>query len=247
MKTFFFFSIYLFTGISIYGQYYPDRHNNSYTAGWISCEEAESPNPDRGDSHWIMYDFGETYGLGKTHIWNTNVYGYTNVGIKDMIIDYSDDGVHWQPFGEVEIGQATASSFYTGEEGPDLDGIAARYLLITAKTNYGGECVGFSEIKFNTTGIISDTEDTDILPVELSAFPMPMQDFTNIQIKGIHPGPYSYQITNLSGQVILQKSIMIQSQEYQIRLDAGDWVEGVYLFTLSNGRYQKSITIEKLN
>lgn len=76
---------------------------------------------------------------------------------------------------------------------------------------------------------------------------MPMQDYTNILIKGIQPGPYFYQVTNLSGQVILKESIMIQSAEYQLRLDAGEWIEGVYHFTISDGRYQKTITIEKFN
>ncbi|MEM9823559.1 MAG: hypothetical protein AAF985_20915, partial [Bacteroidota bacterium] len=39
---------------------------------WESCQSATNPNPERGEGHWIQYDFGSVYTLSSTRIWNAN-------------------------------------------------------------------------------------------------------------------------------------------------------------------------------
>jgi hypothetical protein len=128
-------------------QCYPDRHSTNFFDGWISCEPAMSPNILRGPGHFIMYDFGKVYALGQVRIWNTNDPAHLDWGMKDVVIDYSMDGVHWVEAGQFTFPQASGLSTYEGAEGPNLDDAQARYLLITALSNYGGTCYGFSEIK----------------------------------------------------------------------------------------------------
>lgn len=239
--------LYLLLATVCMGQYHPDRHNTSYNEGWIACETKDSPNAKRGDSYWIMYDFGQIYSLAKTNIWNSNVSSNTNVGIKDMAIDYSTDGVNWVEYGTVRIPEANASNFYTGVEGPDLDGIEAQYILITALSNYGGDCVGISEIRFNTNGVVSDVVDVDELEGGIKVYPNPMDQTGNIELSDIPYGKYGYQVTDLSGRVLMRENYAISQNRQTIKLDVGNLVNGIYNFTISGNGKLKSKTFEILN
>ena len=37
---------------------------------WLSCQTTPNPKSSRGNSHWIRYDLGATYKLGKMQVWN---------------------------------------------------------------------------------------------------------------------------------------------------------------------------------
>ena len=230
-----------------YGQYHPDRHNTSYNQGWIACESQDSPNAKRGDSYWIMYDFGEIYSLSGTTIWNSNVSGNTNIGIKDLAIDYSTDGVNWLEYGTERISEANASNYYTGIEGPDFDGIEARYVLLTALSNYGGDCVGFSEIRFGTNGVVSDVVDVDELDGHIKVYPNPMDEVGTVELTEIPFGKYNYQLTDLSGRVLIRQPYIINQRQQRLQLEVGNLVNGIYTFTISGGAKLKSTTIEILN
>lgn len=131
-------------------QCFEDRHNTSDHAVWRSCVMSPSPHSDRGDSHFIMYDLGQAYMLGTTKIWNINVPGKTGEGAKDILIDVSLNGTDWSEVGQFEISQGPGSAFYEGDFGPDIDGVEARYVLITILNSWDNtECVGIGEIKFN--------------------------------------------------------------------------------------------------
>jgi hypothetical protein len=251
MKTITIFSLSLVCILGItsigYGQYNPDRHNTSYNAGWISCEASDSPNPARGNSHWIMYDFGDLYKLGKIHLWNTNIPGNESVGIKDYLIEYSADGTVWQSWGESSANMASASGYYLGEEGPDLAGIETRFLLITALSNHGGDCVGFSEIRFQTEGLSTDVQEIEELAGLVTAQPSVFSDLTTIILEDIEPDNYLYRLTDLSGKVVLQSNINIFQKKEQVEIQGNALVQGVYIFTITNGSKLKSIKIEKIN
>lgn len=229
-----------------YSQYNPDRHNTSYNDGWISCEPKDSPNSVRGPSHWIMYDLGGLYKLGKIHLWNTNVPDFEVIGIKDFVIDYSSEGNVWKSWGEASASPVSSSGYYTGEEGPDLGGIEARFLLITALTNHGGDCVGFSEIRIQTEGLSTDVFNVNVLEGKITAQPSIFEYSTSIIIEDLEPDDYSYTLTDLSGRVILQKKVNIGVNREQIQLDGTNLVQGVYIFSITDGIKLKSIKIEKI-
>ena len=104
--------------------------------GWRGGKTAPSPNPDGAAGHWLLYDFGSVYQLSTTHIWNSNESCCTHRGLRNVIIDYSLDGKNWETLGEFEFSRAPGTDDYKGSPGPDFGGVRARYVLITALTNW---------------------------------------------------------------------------------------------------------------
>lgn len=116
---------------------------------WLSCQTSINPNSDRGLSHWLQYDLGYIYKLGTTKFWNYNVTDLTGRGFKEIAVDYSLDGSTWYAAGIFQLPEATGNANYTGIEGIDLTGISARFIILTAISNWnGGNCAGLSEVRF---------------------------------------------------------------------------------------------------
>lgn len=127
-----------------------NAHSTNWTDAWLSCTKSQNPNSANTNSHWIRYDFGAMYTLSSTHIWNYNVSGQTDKGIKDVIIEYSTDGVNWIFLANTQFQQAPGTNNYTGFPNADFGGVTARYVLITALSDWGANgCVGFSEMRFD--------------------------------------------------------------------------------------------------
>ncbi|MBK7094690.1 MAG: T9SS type A sorting domain-containing protein [Saprospiraceae bacterium] len=147
--------IILFTSVitDTNSQCFPDRHNTSWFDAWVSCESSQNPNSIRGKSHWILYDFGHIYKLENLHVWNINDPDKLDDGLKNVVIDYSPDGNTWVESGNAVFPKANGSSTYQGSDILDFNGIKARYMLITAKDNYGGNCFGFSELRIGVSPI----------------------------------------------------------------------------------------------
>ena len=141
----------------VQAQCFQDRHTTNAHDGWISCEKSLNPVASRGNTHWIRYDFGQSYPLHDLTVWNMNHPEFVDDGIKDVIIEYSSDGTSWSLADTLTIPRAPASGFYEGVLCTDLEGVNARYLLLTALDNYGGGCYGLSEIKVYT----SDQQPTE--------------------------------------------------------------------------------------
>jgi len=129
---------------------YTDQHSNTPNNSWISCVPSQSPNPARGESHWVSFDFGNVFQLNNINLWNYNVFGSTAMGFKDVVIDYSIDGVNWIEAGAFQVPQASGTNDYAGLMSSALNGVGARYVLITALSNWGNiSCAGLSEISFD--------------------------------------------------------------------------------------------------
>jgi len=117
---------------------------------WLSCQTTINPNTSRGASHWIRYDLGGTYKLRKMQVWNVNKIGESNKGFKEVVIDYSLNGTSWTQLGNYQFAQGTEAAVYAGVEAANFNGLSARYVLITAISNWGnGSCSGISDVKFN--------------------------------------------------------------------------------------------------
>jgi len=118
--------------MSSFAQQFPDRHSTNISDSWTSCVATENPNKVREEGHWIMYDFGNEYTVHGTTIWNVNGYQHTDKGTQDLVIDYSINGEDWTELAYHTMEEAPASSFYQGEEGPNFNGVNARYVIITS-------------------------------------------------------------------------------------------------------------------
>jgi len=232
---------------SVFSQCFPDRHSTNYFDGWISCEPTISPNPDRPVSHFIMYDFGKVYSLGQMTIWNTNDPSHLDWGMREVAIDYSTNGQTWQHAGDFTLPQASGLSTYEGAEGPNLNDIEARYLLITALTNYGGECYGLSEM--NVLGeevIISDVEEV-LECVDVTIYPNPFADQMTMVLSPGCSGDLLMIIYDAKGQMISsEKSSLVNGQQKSLTIGQ-DLPAGAYNVYLEYGGKAVQRKIVKMN
>ncbi|AWV99274.1 PA14 domain-containing protein [Arcticibacterium luteifluviistationis] len=130
---------------------------------WLSCGggTAANPNPARSSlNRWIKYDFSNQYKFANSRIWNYNVAGETTKGFKNVVVDYSVDGITWQALGGTYAWpQAPGDSDYSGFAGPNFNQLKARYILISSIDNWGdATCSGFSKVTFDA--LLCDNKDT---------------------------------------------------------------------------------------
>ncbi|MCF6171394.1 MAG: discoidin domain-containing protein [Bacteroidales bacterium] len=216
-------------------QCFPDRHNSTWFDGWISCDEAESPNPERGMSHWIMYDFVYQYQLGQVHLWNSNDPKNLDRGVKQMIVDYSTDGENWTELGTYNMEMASGKTTYQGFDGPDFEGTEARYLLLTAKSNWGGDCVGFSEIRIQVEGVndIDENELTETLRV--TVFPNPFKTAFKAEVKTQKRENIAYRLIDIYGRQLRSGTVEQQGSTTYITVQVADLQPGVYFLIVQQG------------
>ena len=163
--------INLLFAASLCGQCF-DADASIWLNTWTSCEENANPKAEYGNGHWIQYDFGSVRKLSNSWVWNTNDLTRLNQGFNQVQIDYSNDGINWTNFGEMNFPIGTGEAIYGGFAGPVLVGIEAQYILVTALSNHGhATCSGIAEIKFNllpdgTVGTPPEQEDGDCAAIE---------------------------------------------------------------------------------
>ena len=106
---------------------------------------------DQEDTVYIQYEFDRVYSLHEMLVWNYNVQFelLLGFGVKDVTVEYSQDGVDWMTLGDVELAQATARSSYAANTTVDFAGVAARYVRLMIHTGFGGMgSYGLSEVRF---------------------------------------------------------------------------------------------------
>ncbi|MEM1358701.1 MAG: T9SS type A sorting domain-containing protein [Bacteroidota bacterium] len=182
-----FTSLVFFTVLSqLQAQCWPEgfTHDTRPEAMWLSCTPSANPNPVRGTGLWLHFDLGAEYGLGTSTIWNYNEPGMEELGVTRLAVDYSLDGHSWTSWGEVDLPPATGRRNYAGVIGPDLKGVRARFLVLTALTSAGEipNCAGLAEVRFNLDETVS-VREADI-PNELEVFPNPTAGELQIRLPG---------------------------------------------------------------
>jgi len=224
-------------------QCYEDRHNTSKTSSWLSCSESENPNPSREAGHWIQYDLGETRLLQSSKIWNINAPEHLNDGAKRIMIDYSFDGVEWTNWGDWELERADGSGFYEGSEGPNFEGLSARYLLLTIAENHGGSCFGFGEIRVFYSEL-SSNEIVEHEQSKLSLYPNPAISYTELSFESSSRANGVIQVLDISGKVVFKKKVTIQTgiQNFTIPLDLMANGQYVVTLTIADKEYSKELT-----
>lgn len=86
-------------------------------------------------------------------VWNHNseFESLAGFGIREATIEYSVDGVEWQALGQThEFNRAPGMAGYASDTAVDFDGVVAKYVKITALSNWGGQWqqYGLSEVCF---------------------------------------------------------------------------------------------------
>jgi len=135
-----------------------DLHSMQGTDMWLSDSESLGA--------WIQYEFDKVYKLHEMWVWNSNqmVESTIGFGLKDVTIEYSADGTDWIELGDVpEFAQAPGTDGYAHNTTVDLSGIAAKYVRLTASSNWGGFMpkYGLSEVRFFYIPIHAREPDPD--------------------------------------------------------------------------------------
>ena len=139
-----------------------NRHNTSADTKWMSCNEMISPNPIRGSSHWIELSLSEFKAIGNIYLWNIADPDHLIDGANQVAIDVSLDGITWTESATITLAMGESSGYYDGEEVVNLNQATAKYILITALSNHGGDCYGLSELKIETVNFPCE-DDTVII------------------------------------------------------------------------------------
>ena len=160
----------------------PLRLNTSSDSGWKTCTASSSPNATRGVSSWLHYDLGQTHQLSESWLWNYNDYNDLESGVTQFAIDYLNPSGSWTELGIYDAVLADGTSTYSGQEGPDFEGIITSEVLITFLDNGGSQCYGIGEWKTSAVEAqISNIEESDDSE-NLNLYPSPTSDELTIEL-----------------------------------------------------------------
>lgn len=216
-----------------------DRHNTTLSSGWLSCEISPSPNPIRGDSHWIQYDLSEPKRLGTSHFWNLSHPEAVTFGVRQIAISTSLDAITWEELGIVEAPIGESSGFYQGVPGFDFGGVSARYVLFTALNNHAGssDCIGFSEIRVQIEQATS-TVDLSVQSPSFTLYPNPASAEVNVAILDLPAGNYKMQLLDLSGRTVIEQQVQI-AESSEFKINTSQIESGQYFVSLQQGQLVK--------
>ena len=122
--------------------------NESVDTMWLSSRDGAQPT-------WIEYAFDRAYKLHEMWVWNSNdsLESLIGLGLKDVVIEYSADGMDYTTLGTThEFAQGPGAPDYAHNTTVDFGGVAAKYVRLTANSNWGGifDQYGLSEVRFLT-------------------------------------------------------------------------------------------------
>jgi len=109
-----------------------DQHSTEGTEMWLSGMGDPTPS--------IQYDFDQPYKLDEMLVWNSNqlIESFVGLGAKDVVIEYSADGVDWITLeGATQFAQASASPTYTANTAVNFGGALAKHVRITVNAGWG--------------------------------------------------------------------------------------------------------------
>ena len=126
---------------------------------WLSSMMGPQPT-------WIEYEFDGIYKLYEMWVWNSNdslepVIGF---GFKDVTIEYSVNGTDYTTLGTThEFARAPGLDDYAHNTTVDLNGVAAKYVRLTANSNWGSlfDQYGLSEVRFLYIPILAREPNPD--------------------------------------------------------------------------------------
>ena len=140
-----------------------DMHSTLDTDMWLSGGE---PNA------WIEYELDKVHKLHEMWVWNSNqvMESFIGFGIKDVTIEYSTNGTDYTTLGTThEFVQAPGAVDYAHNTTIDFSGVTAKYVRLTANSNWGGifKQYGLSEVRFFSIPVFArepspDSGTTDV-------------------------------------------------------------------------------------
>ena len=121
-----------------------DGHSVESSDMWLASPPAE------GDLY-IEYEFDNVCKLYQMLVWNYNVQFelLLGFGVRDVTVEYSENGTDWAVLGDLQFAQGTSAAGYTANTTVDFGGVAAKYVRLTPRSAYGSTSqYGLSEVRF---------------------------------------------------------------------------------------------------
>jgi len=122
-----------------------DGHSTTSEHMWLSALGGPQPN-------WIQYEFEGVYALHEKWVWNYNLVAEPALGFgfRNVTVQYSVNGTNWTTLGDKEFARATGQDGYGHNTTVSFGGAAAKYVRLTAKSNWSGAAApcGLSEVRF---------------------------------------------------------------------------------------------------
>jgi hypothetical protein len=119
------------------------KHSIQPTDMWLAAGS--------GEPVWLQCEFDSVYKIHEMRVWNYNVMFelMLGFGFKDTTVEYSTDGETWTALGDFVFARGTAKTGYEANTIVDFQGVAAKYVRLTAQSGYGmmGQ-FGLSEVQF---------------------------------------------------------------------------------------------------
>ncbi|MHC4536752.1 MAG: discoidin domain-containing protein [Planctomycetota bacterium] len=121
-------------------------HGKEGDSMWLSSMIGPQPT-------WIEYEFDGVYKLYEMWVWNSNdsLEPAIGFGFKDVTIEYSVNGTDYTTLGTThEFVRAPGLDDYAHNTTVDLNGATAKYVRLTANSNWGSilNQYGLSEVRF---------------------------------------------------------------------------------------------------
>jgi hypothetical protein len=213
----------------------------------MSCQVDQNPNPQRGLTHWILYDFGHTYRIANTRMWNINTPEWLDNGFRDFYIDYSTDGLTWKQLGQFTLERADGTGIYEGSNVTSFGGDTARFVVFTAVDNWGGECSGFAEVKFEVLELVNTLYTYENSACfELSIYPNPHRESFNISIRPVCEGKITYLLYDHTGKEIMQGTLADGNATFVKVIDTGSISPGLYHLVVRQGQQIERYPVMKI-
>jgi hypothetical protein len=113
---------------------------------WLSAADANLPA-------WIEFEFQNVQKLTEMWVWNSNesLESVIGLGFNNVTIEYSVDGENYTTLGTTyDFNQAPGTANYAHNTTIDMEGVAAKYVKLTANSNFKNilQQFGLSEVRF---------------------------------------------------------------------------------------------------
>ncbi|MCP4454480.1 MAG: hypothetical protein GY809_23740, partial [Planctomycetes bacterium] len=148
------------------------QHSTTNVDMWFSLAADMSP--------WLQYEFEDIKQLDKMLLWNSNSTAESAIGwgLKDVVIEYSADGVEWTVLeGADQLSRAPGLPTYAEPDEVVFGDVSAKAVKITILSNHGGvlPAYGVSEVQFFAVPVKARTPDpadqaVDVMPNVLASW-----------------------------------------------------------------------------
>jgi len=129
-----------------------DQHSTSSSAMWVATPAAD-------ETTYIQFEFDHVYKLHEMLVWNSNMEFemFLGLGVKEAMIEYSQDATTWTTLGDVMLNQAPGSPGYAFNTTVPFDGISAQYVRLNVQSMWSAtaQFASLAEVRFTYIPVLA--------------------------------------------------------------------------------------------